>query len=313
MIHLVCPNPALDRTILINRFKKNSPNRPLLVREYPGGKSFNVAYALTRERKDIEVTIHTMLGGPIGEYVSELAQKNGYGITNTPIEENTRMCNIIIDTNDSSLYPIYERGIKLQDNNLQKFTNTLLSSLSDNDTIVFSGSFMKGFPTNYINQIKKNIKKENISLYVDTSGEHLKETLKCFPNLVKVNDEEIQEVFLNKKLVSLADYIDLLKYEITQEIPYFLITLGEKGVVARLNNNIYHISVPPIAVKNPVASGDFFLGILSQYKDMSNNHTDILSTAISYSTANCLEWLPEVDLSIVHDIKKQVKIENIKG
>ncbi|ABP89173.1 Fructose-1-phosphate kinase and related fructose-6-phosphate kinase (PfkB) [Streptococcus suis 05ZYH33] len=46
MIHLICPNPALDRTLLVEKIEKNIPLRPTEVRDYPGGKSFNVAYAL---------------------------------------------------------------------------------------------------------------------------------------------------------------------------------------------------------------------------------------------------------------------------
>lgn len=38
MIHLICPNPALDRTLLVEKIEKNIPLRPTEVRDYPGGK-----------------------------------------------------------------------------------------------------------------------------------------------------------------------------------------------------------------------------------------------------------------------------------
>lgn len=37
MIHLICPNPALDRTLLVEKIEKNIPLRPTEVRDYPGG------------------------------------------------------------------------------------------------------------------------------------------------------------------------------------------------------------------------------------------------------------------------------------
>ena len=46
MIHVVCPNPALDRTVLLSQFKEDVVNRPSQVHENAGGKSFNVAYVL---------------------------------------------------------------------------------------------------------------------------------------------------------------------------------------------------------------------------------------------------------------------------
>ena len=35
MIHLVCPNPAIDRTLLVDGFVKSLPNRPYEVKEFP--------------------------------------------------------------------------------------------------------------------------------------------------------------------------------------------------------------------------------------------------------------------------------------
>ena len=42
MIHLVCPNPALDRTVLLSQFKEDVVNRPSQVHENAGGKSLEL-------------------------------------------------------------------------------------------------------------------------------------------------------------------------------------------------------------------------------------------------------------------------------
>ena len=74
MIHLVCPNPALDRTVLLSRFKEDVVNRPRQVHENAGGKSFNVAYVLNYEKGEEQgnFCIHTMLGGKMGKMVFRL-------------------------------------------------------------------------------------------------------------------------------------------------------------------------------------------------------------------------------------------------
>jgi len=309
MIHLICPNPAVDRTLLVENFSKSIPNRPIEVREYPGGKSFNVAYAIQKENKDQDVKIHTILGDYFGKYVKKLAEDRSFEIEETTVNKNTRVCNIIVDTENNITYPIYERGFELTEDILNEFTDKLLASINNNDDIVFSGSFMKGFPNNYISKLKNQLLEKNINLYVDTSGDNLVDAYKSKPKLIKINDEEILDLFGDFTFNSINDYIDLLRNQIDTNIPYFIITLGSKGAVAKLDNKFYHLMVPPIDAKNPVASGDFFLGALVSFLNYSDtSDTAILKKAISYSTANCLSWYPEFSQEDSDKFFQQVEI-----
>jgi len=309
MIHLICPNPAVDRTLLVKEFSKSSPNRPTKVREYPGGKSFNVAYAIKKEKKDLDVKVHTILGGEFGKYVEKLADERGISLKKTWVNKNTRICNIIVDTENNLTYPIYERGFELTDVILKKFTKKLIESVNENDDIVFSGSFMKGFPDNYISQLKGELANKNVKIFVDTSGDNLIDAYKSNPFLIKINDEEILDLFNDFAPEGIRDYIDLLKDKVDINIPYFIVTLGDKGAVARLNNKFYHLSVPSVEVKNPVASGDFYLGALISFINSSNSSDlDTSKKAISYSTANCLNWFPEFSLEDSKHFYKQIKI-----
>uniref|UniRef100_UPI0034368ABC PfkB family carbohydrate kinase n=1 Tax=Enterococcus sp. TaxID=35783 RepID=UPI0034368ABC len=143
MIHLICPNPAIDRTLLLETIENAVPNRPIEVKEFPGGKSFNVAYALSYEEDSPQVTIHTMLGGIYGEHLRNLAQTKGYRVRVTNVEKNTRMCNILVDVKKKEIVPIYENGFDLNPEILEEFTINLINSIKDGDLIVFSGSLMK--------------------------------------------------------------------------------------------------------------------------------------------------------------------------
>lgn len=100
MIHLICPNPAIDRTLLLKTIEQAIPNRPIEIREFPGGKSFNVAYALSYTEEPPALMIHTMLGGIYGDYVHTMAKEKGYHLAITATNKNTRMCNILVDTTE---------------------------------------------------------------------------------------------------------------------------------------------------------------------------------------------------------------------
>lgn len=310
MIHLVCPNPAIDRTVLLETIQYGSPNRPTQIKEFPGGKSFNVAYALAHTVDSKKIMIHTMLGGVYGEHVTNLAKKYGYSIQTTQVEKNTRICTIIVDISKKTVLPIYEKGFELDNTTLQKFTDNLLNSVAENDTLVFSGSLMKGMPNDYIAKIDKKLQNKNIKLCIDTSGEVLKETYRSTtPYLAKINDEETQELFSNKSLNTREDFLTLLNNDI--KLNNFIITLGSKGIVGKVNGKLYEGYAESIEAKNPIASGDFFLGRLVAGIDKQMNAADTLKDALCYSTCNVMNWFPMVTDEQLADTRPSIVVNEV--
>ncbi|MDG3132683.1 hypothetical protein MKL26_06600 [Streptococcus suis] len=118
MTHLLCPNPALDRTLLV---EKNIPLQPTEVRDYPGGKNFNVAHAL-RENGVTDYTIHTILGGQISRYIQELNADSGNVLRVVENGQNTRTCNIYVETSTGDVALFYEKGFELIAELLDQFT-----------------------------------------------------------------------------------------------------------------------------------------------------------------------------------------------
>lgn len=307
MIHLVCPNTALDRTVLLSHFKENVVNRPIQVHENAGGKSFNVAYVLNCEKGEEQVNfcIHTMLGGKMGEYLQQLNKENQIPLVVTEVDKNTRTCTIMVDTESGKNYLVYEAGFELSEELLEHFTTRLLSHVQSGDSVVFSGSLMKGMPDDYIAQIGRLLP-EDVNLVVDTSGAALEAALPAKPKVVKINDEELAEL-TGRSVESAEEAVNLLKEY--AEIPYFIVTMGEKGVVARLQDDIFQLTFPKIQVKNPIASGDFFLGSLCySLENKGLVDREAVIRACAYATANCLQWTPKVELEDVKRIIQEMKL-----
>jgi|GEM_PF-1230555 len=316
MIHLICPNPAVDRTLLFKTIEYSVPNRPIEVREFPGGKSFNVAYALTYEKDLSDIMIHTMIGGLYGTHLVELAAEKGYKIEATMVEKNTRLCNILVDMTEKEILPIYEAGFDLNAGTLDLFTEKLISSINNNDIIVFSGSLMKGMPSNYISQVVSTLKKRqvNFKLCVDTSGKALVTTYhETNPYLIKINDEEIQDIFPEKKLVIVDDYLALLTKDIKKEIPNFVITLGKEGIVGRIDGELYRGFAEPVKAKNPIACGDFFLGRLVRGIANNDSAEKMLKSSLLFSTCNAMNWYPEITKEQLKHIGPTITVKRIQN
>lgn len=308
MIHLVCPNPAIDRTLLVDGFVKSLPNRPYEVKEFPGGKGFNVAYAIGYEAPSVEFCVHTIAGGRNGEYLGDLAISSNVPVNFTKINSNTRVCNIIMDTQNFATYPIYENSFQLNNELLEKYTSALKRSVKEMDYIIFSGSLMKGMPSDYIATFINEFREMDVKIFVDTSGEALRQAYQAKPYAIKINDEEILDIFPEADLSTIDSYAALLASKATESIPVFIITLGEKGIIAKIDDQILYVKAKKVVAKNPIASGDFFLGGLVKNLATGQNPEYTLKRAISYSTANVLSWYPELNQQQIEEIFRSLEV-----
>lgn len=312
VIHLICPNPAVDRTLLIENFKEGVPNRPEEVKDFPGGKSFNVAYSLLFGGVDHEVVVHTILGGENGQRVSRLAKESGIEVNSIDIDKNTRECNIIVDVLNKNVYPIYEKGFELTEDVLNKFTQQILGRVKSGDYVVFSGTLMQGMPDHYIQEIQDQVNDPTVKFLVDTSGQALQSVyMNSTPYLIKINDEEYNELF-DSHLEKPEEFIEHLQDQVDQKIKHFIVTLGKKGAVARMSGNFYQLESRPVDSKNPVASGDFFLGGVIRGLLDEDNDVEVLKRGIANATANVQFWYPKITQEIYDQTYHHIKVKKLK-
>ncbi|BCP58487.1 TPA: 1-phosphofructokinase family hexose kinase [Streptococcus suis] len=306
MIHLICPNPALDRTLLVEKIEKNIPLRPTEVRDYPGGKSFNVAYAL-RENGVTDYIIHTILGGQIGRYIQELNADSGNVLGVVENGQNTRTCNIYVETSTGDVVLFYEKGFELTAELLDQFTRQIENSLQAGDILVFSGSLMKGMPDDYIQQFIE--KYPEVLTIVDTSGPALRAAYQAHPALIKINNEELKEIYPELDEDSSEDILRILKDVTPHE--NIIITMGGRGSLAKIGQRFFRIQSPKKETRNPIAAGDFYLGVLVKGISQNQDPEIFLKEAAAFATANCLNYFPEVLAEQFEAIFDQIIFEEV--
>ncbi|MGT2712186.1 1-phosphofructokinase family hexose kinase [Streptococcus oriscaviae] len=306
MIHLVCPNPALDRTLLVDGFEKNIPLRPSEVREYPGGKSFNVAYAL-KENGVEDYLIHTILGGPIGAYIQELNAQRGNPLALIESSQNTRTCNIYLDLQSRDTLLFYEKGLELDQSLLAAFTQQLESSLKEGDYLVFSGSLMKGMPDDYIKHFIETF--PQVHTIVDTSGAALRAAFEARPSLIKINNEELKELYPDLDEKDPDQILAILKNRVPHE--QMIVTMGAKGSLAKIGQRYFRVQSPKVETANSIASGDFYLGLLVKGICQGQQPEEYLRAATAFARANCLNYFPEVEPQQFQDSYQQVEVTEL--
>jgi tagatose 6-phosphate kinase len=312
MIHVVCPNPALDRTIYVNEFIQNGVCRAKSSVDLLGGKGFNVILSYLIEKEPPDFCIHTFLGGYTGEYLDQLVQLREIPSSVTKIKGTTRICSIIVDETQEHAHLINESGPVIEEEEKITFINQLLDVIKPNDFVIFSGSLPKGIKQNFYYQLIHMVQEKGAKSILDTSGIFLEEGVKAKPWLTKVNESEFYELVGQSHYQSIESPIE----DILQELPEednFIVTRGGKGSIAKFGKDIFHVKLPVVNAKNATASGDIFLGALSSGLSSNLALEDALIKASTYSLSNCLYWYPHIELSDVENYKSQIIVEKIGG
>ncbi|MBF2782483.1 phosphofructokinase [Staphylococcus saprophyticus] len=308
MIHVVCPNPALDRTLFLSNFKPNTVNRPTFTKDLLGGKGFNVIRPFIHSQFNNYI-IHTLLGGFIGFSLEKNVSDNNINCQITSIKDNNRVCTITIDESTHDTYQIYEKGPNIQNKEITKFIENIKEAVKIEDYVIFSGSLPSGMDSNFYMDTISLLQNKNAKCVLDTSGEDLKKGIEGRPWLVKINDEEFLELIGVRYSDSIENVVKYVKS--FNKVENIIVTLGENGMIAKFGQKLFKVNQPKINVVNPIASGDIFLGSLIQCISQNSSFIESLKYACSCALTNCLYWYPNLNDEFINKFIKNITLEEI--
>jgi len=147
MITTVTLNPAIDRTVVVEKFAFGEVNRVQSVREDMGGKGINVArilQALGSETKATGFIGHSNIG-----HVRSLLEQDGLNTDLIEIDAATRTNTKLIETTSRSTTDINEAGFSVDAADIRAIETKIDELSAQSQFIVFSGSLPKGLPTDF--------------------------------------------------------------------------------------------------------------------------------------------------------------------
>lgn len=309
MITTLTLNPAVDRTLNIEKVALGQLNRVDQVKTTPGGKGINVARVL--KKINIDVKAMGILGGEMGEYIKHVLDSEKIKTKFTWSNYSTRQ-NLKIREISGRETEINESG-KATKKEFNDLLNNLEDNLNNSDLLVMGGSLPEGFPIDSYKQIIDMAHKYNVKTLLDTSGKNLTEGLKGKPFLIKPNLYEVEN-FIDKKITNDKDLIKAGNYFINQGVKNVVISLGSKGAVL-INEQKNIKAVPPkIKVKNTtVGAGDTMVAGICYGIEKKLSLEDLITFATSLASYYVkVGNFSEINFDKVINMKEKVKVKTIK-
>lgn len=270
-IYTLTLNPAVDKSSSVKQVIAEHKLRCELPKFEPGGGGINVSRAIKKLGGD-SVAIYPK-GGPIGELMFDLLEKEKINQVTVDIEGWTRENFIVVEQENNRQFRFGMPGPSLKENEWKACLDKVSDSNKDIGYLVASGSMPDGVPHDFYGRLAKKCKDNDTRLVVDTSGEALKEAVAEGIYLLKPNVNELGQL-VGRKLGNIHEQEDAAEEVIrTKKIEVLIVSLGPSGaILASKNEGIIHVAAPSVEKRSTVGAGDSMVaGIvytISQGKSM---------------------------------------------
>lgn len=305
MILIISLNLAIDKVLYIDEFKPFTENRVLVLSSLPGGKGINVARTLRSFNK--VSTVCGFKGGNNGKFIEENLKKEGILPLLFEIEQENRVCNIILNKNNI-VTEVYEVGPEIKTKDFEGLIEQIKIRKESFQYIVLSGSFPRGINDEQILSLLEIFKDRKF--FLDIHGQILLNIINKFEIFfIKINENEFNNSFKIYGEIPTS----LLEISKKNKIFVFVVTLGKDGAVFSYDGKVYKIySDYQIESINPVGAGDAFMGGFVHGIDEGMNIFDALKYGIASSISNATLYEGgRVNFDNFYKILESIKIKNI--
>lgn len=303
MLYTLTLNPSIDYAMDIDEIEFGATNYSKDEYMLPGGKGLNVSRVLNQ----LHVSNKALgfIGGYAGQFIKEWFEEEQADFDFIPIQGNTRI-NVKLKGNIET--EINGLGPVISEAKINELLNKI-RQLTNEDTLIISGSKNRGIPDDFYLQVIENLKENNANFVIDTNSKELLETLKYSPLLVKPNQDELGQLF-DEKINSKEKAIKYGRKLQELGAQNVIISLGGDGAIFIGKFGTYIAESPEGHVINTVGAGDsmiagFMAGI---EKGMSELKAFELSVQSGSATAFNQDLAKQED---IYKLDQKVKIRKV--
>jgi 1-phosphofructokinase len=285
MIVTLTPNPSLDRTIEIPRLERGAVIRAEAVRVDAGGKGVNVTRALVANGHRAAAV--APVGGYEGDQFGALLAELSIELVGVPVAAPLRV-NVSVIEPDGITTKLNAPGPELSSAEATALVEATLGALDDTahaaeDTrwLAACGSLPPGLSDDFYADLVKSARDRGARVAVDTSGPAFTAALRSGPDVVKPNDEELEEV-TGRSLATFGDIVGAAHELREQGVGSVVVSLGAAGAILVDAEGEHHADTPPVRARSTVGAGD---ALLAGFLSAGGAGPDALRHAVAWGAA----------------------------
>jgi 6-phosphofructokinase 2 len=253
-------NPAIDRTLMVDRVVPERKLRTGPPRFEPGGGGVNVARAVVRLGGDALAVFPS--GGDAGRLLERLLAEELVPFKAIRISGLTRENITIEETSTRQDYRFVVPGPEVDAIDVEACYETMLALIDPGTYVVASGSLPTGVDHAFMASLANEAKRRSARFVLDSTGEPLRRALEagvflCKPNLRELCD--IAGTELNDDLSQEAAVRALIDRGSAEIV---LASLGAGGALLAWREGLARLRTPTVPIRSRVGAGDSTVGAM---------------------------------------------------
>lgn len=294
MICTVTFNPSLDYIVRVDDMRLGVINRTTYEQVLPGGKGINVSIVLGNLGHESRAL--GFLAGFTGAEIARRVREAGVDADFIEVAEGMSRINAKIKSNEET--ELNGQGPLITETDIERLY-ARLDVLSQDDTLVISGSVPATLPGDMYERIMERLDGRGVRVVVDAERELLTRVLPYRPFLVKPNNIELGDIY-GVKLETRADVIPYAKRMQQAGARNVLVSMaGEGGVLVAESGEVFDSPAAKGEVVNSVGAGDSSVaGFLAGLAETSSYETAFrmaLAAGSASAFSDHLATRPEVE------------------
>jgi 1-phosphofructokinase family hexose kinase len=245
-------NPAIDRTISVDRLAFEDRSYILSSKDTPGGRGINASSVIHAFGGETLAILPA--GGSSGKRFQEFLDHCGFPVVVVPIRNRVRT-NLIITDRQGLTAKLNERGPILSKTEVTKIEKTVHSYLKGAAWLMLCGSLPPEAPHDLYARIIAFAEARKVKTLLDTDGDALRLGIAANPTIVSPNQEEAERL-LNTALVTRASSLQAAERLHRMGAQSVILSLGNRGAVAFHQGKLIEAVPPRVDAPCPIGAGD---------------------------------------------------------
>jgi 1-phosphofructokinase family hexose kinase len=245
-------NPAIDRTISVDRLAFEDRSYILSTTDTPGGRGINASSVIHSFGGETLAILPA--GGSSGKRFQDFLDKCGFPMVVVPIRNRVRT-NLIITDRQGLTVKLNERGPVLSRTEVAKIEKTTHSYLKGAAWLMLCGSLPPEAPPDLYARIIAFAESRQVKTLLDTDGEALRLGLTGNPTIVSPNQEEAERL-LNTALITRTNSLQAAERLHRMGAQSAILSLGNRGAVAFHQGKLFEAVPPRVDALCPIGAGD---------------------------------------------------------
>lgn len=289
---VVCLNPTIQKTIILNELIEDEVNRSTEYRTDAAGKGVNTTRILNQLGAD---AVHLTQSGDRGEYLRELIERDNLSLVTAPNTSYIRTCTTLINKSNSTVTEIVEESPDVEKGTEKKIMDLYNNLLMETKNVIIAGSKALGFGDTIFPEMVKLAITSGKTVILDYRGKDLLNSIPFKPDIIKINFPEFVSTFFKDFTIGEHEENPELLLMVKKKMRELLSLYGIKTILTRgampvlyidSNSEIKEEKIHPVNPVNTIGCGDAVTAGLAYKLNIGANLDEAVRFGIECGSKN---------------------------